>query len=71
MRPICLGFVAVAKTSKLGGAGQEVSVGPSLTLGLGHMCGSGKVVEGIVDSFATIIKSLGVQLKCLRQKRLK
>ena len=47
MRPICLGFVAVAKTSKLGGAGQEESVGPSLTLGLGHMCGSGKVVEGI------------------------
>ena len=46
MRPICLGFVVVAKTSKLGGAAEEESGGPSLTLGLGHMCGSGKVVEG-------------------------
>ena len=46
VRPICLGFVAVAMTSELGGAGYKKSVGPSLTLGLGHMCGSGKVVEG-------------------------
>ena len=47
VRLICLGLLAVAKTSKLGGAGYEESVGPSLTFGLGHMCGSGKVVEGI------------------------
>ena len=32
-----LGFVAVAMTSELGGAGQKESVGPSLTFGLGHM----------------------------------
>ena len=37
VRPICLGFVAVAMTSELGGAGYKESVGPSLTLGLGHM----------------------------------
>ena len=44
--PICLGFVAVAMTSELGGAGYKESVGPSLTLGFGLMCGCGKVVEG-------------------------
>ena len=37
VRPICLGFVAVAMTSKLGGAGWKELVGPSLTFGLGHM----------------------------------
>ena len=37
VRPICLGFVAVAKTSELGGAGWKESVGPSWTFGLGHM----------------------------------
>ena len=45
MRPIFLGFVAVAMSSELDGAGWKESVWPSLTLGLGHMCGSGKVVE--------------------------
>jgi len=33
-------------SSELGGAGWKELVGPSLTLGLGHMCGNGKVVEG-------------------------
>ena len=37
VRPNCLGFVAVAMTSELGGAGWKESVGPSLTFGLGHM----------------------------------
>ena len=37
VRPICLGFVAVAMTSELGGAGKIESVGPSWTFGLGHM----------------------------------
>ena len=37
VRPICLGFVAVAMTSELGGAGWKESVGPSWTIGLGHM----------------------------------
>ena len=46
VRPIFLGFVAVAMTFELGGARKKESMGPSLTLGLGHMCGSGKVVEG-------------------------
>ena len=32
-----LGFLAVAMSSELGGAGQKISVGPSLTFGLGHM----------------------------------
>ena len=36
----------MAIPEELGGAGWIKSVGPSLTLGLGHMCGSGKVVEG-------------------------
>ena len=31
MRPIFLGFLAVAMTSELGGAGWKESVGPSLT----------------------------------------
>ena len=35
--PICLGFVAVAMSSELGGAGLKESVGPSLDLGLGQM----------------------------------
>ena len=37
VRPICLGFVAVAMTSELGGAEWKELVGPSLTFGLGHM----------------------------------
>ena len=37
VRPICLGFVAVAMTFELGGARSKKSVWPSLTLGLGHM----------------------------------
>ena len=37
VRPICLGFVAVAMTFGIGGAGLVESVGPSLTFGLGHM----------------------------------
>ena len=37
VRPKRLGFVAVAMTSELGGAGKEELVGPSLTFGLGHM----------------------------------
>ena len=37
VRPICLGFVAVAMTSELGGAGYKELVVPSLTFGLGHM----------------------------------
>ena len=36
----------MAMTSELGGAGQKESVGTSLTLRLGHVCGCGKVVEG-------------------------
>ena len=46
VRLICLGFVAVAMSSELGGAGWKESVWLSLTLGLGHICGSGKVGEG-------------------------
>ena len=37
----------MAMSTELGGSGWKESVGPSLTLGLGHMCGSGKVVGGI------------------------
>ena len=37
VRPICLGFVAVAMTFVIGGAGLEESVRPILALGLGHM----------------------------------
>ena len=38
VRPICLGFVVVAMTFELSGAGLKVPVGPSLTIGLGgHM----------------------------------
>ena len=37
VRPICLGFVAVAMTFELGGVGYKVSVGPSFTFGLGQM----------------------------------
>ena len=36
----------MAMTSELGGAGSKESVVLSLTLGLGHICGSGKVGEG-------------------------
>lgn len=35
--PICLGFVAVAMTFEIGGAGLEESVRPILALGLGHL----------------------------------
>ena len=37
VRPKRLGFVAVAMTSELDGAGLKESVGPSLTFGLFHM----------------------------------
>ena len=37
VRPICLGFVAVAMTFGIGGAGLEESVWPILALGLGHL----------------------------------
>jgi hypothetical protein len=32
-----LGFLVVAMSNELGGAGQKISVGPSLTLGYGHI----------------------------------
>ena len=37
MRPKRLGFLAVAMSNEIGGAEWIKSVGPSLTLGLGHM----------------------------------
>ena len=37
VRPIFLGFVAVAMTSELGGARYKESMGPSLTFALGHV----------------------------------
>ena len=45
VHPNCLRFLAVAMSYELGGAGYEISVGPSLTLGFGHIWNE-KVVEG-------------------------
>ena len=46
VRPICLGFVVVAMTFETRWRRIDRIGGAEFDFGLGHMCGSGKVVEG-------------------------